>query len=477
MSDFSVVILALAFFARCYYYILRKPVLVLEITKKAPLISLFSLVVFYFWTTYTSRNLPESGYSLFNYLANGFRKGDLHLAVEPHPELFELKNPYDPVENESYRLHDASFFNGRYFSYFGPVPAVLLYIPAQLIGYELLAWQACFVLAVLQLLLSYNVLKTFFATKIELHPLYTALLILVIGFGSISPILLRRPAIYEISILSGSLFLTLSILFLGKCLTHIKLGGVWSSCALTSVILAFWSRPSHLVSIFIVFYIVYVFGFNKKLRHTLPMILIASTSFGLIFLYNLKRFDSIFEFGIKYQLSGFENRLMPRFNLSWIWPKISGDLFTFPVLNINFPFVRMGLPNIPTALGEQALEPSIGLVVLFPWIFRIAALFVSVRNHVKLHNAPIYYLILTLTFASISTFIIQMIAIPGITIRYIADFSPFIILASSLLLFHVYIEFPFYRKFLIKNTLFFGLFTICFVFLISLTGYFNPLYL
>jgi hypothetical protein len=87
---------------------------------------------FYFWTvqqpglnSYTTRD-PQ-GYYPFQ--AAGFRSGHLYLALDPHPALLALKDPYDPVANAPYRIHDLSLFKGHYYMYFGATPALLLFWP------------------------------------------------------------------------------------------------------------------------------------------------------------------------------------------------------------------------------------------------------------------------------------------------------------------------------------------------------------
>ena len=65
----------------------------------------------------------------YNLLVDGFRHGHLYLPVKPEPELLALENPYDPVANAAYRLLDPSLYNGRYYLYFGPVPAVVRSCP------------------------------------------------------------------------------------------------------------------------------------------------------------------------------------------------------------------------------------------------------------------------------------------------------------------------------------------------------------
>ena len=58
-------------------------------------------------------------------LADALLAGQLHLKIAPVPELAALPDPYAPEQNEPYRLHDAVYYGGRYYLYWGPVPALL----------------------------------------------------------------------------------------------------------------------------------------------------------------------------------------------------------------------------------------------------------------------------------------------------------------------------------------------------------------
>src|SRR5713101_86638 len=97
-------------------------------------IVLFLAVVFafYLWTASSSGNPFIFGKKLsdyYNLLSDAFLAGRLSLVVEPSKELLNLPDPYDPSLNAKFRLHDASLYKGKYYLYFGPVPAVTFFIP------------------------------------------------------------------------------------------------------------------------------------------------------------------------------------------------------------------------------------------------------------------------------------------------------------------------------------------------------------
>src|ERR1035438_6516256 len=62
-------------------------------------------------------------------LTDAFLAGQTSLLVPPPSELLALPNPYDPLRNGEFRLHDASLYHGKYYLYFGPTPALVLFLP------------------------------------------------------------------------------------------------------------------------------------------------------------------------------------------------------------------------------------------------------------------------------------------------------------------------------------------------------------
>ncbi|GIW05934.1 MAG: hypothetical protein KatS3mg060_0739 [Dehalococcoidia bacterium] len=67
--------------------------------------------------------------------AEAFASGQAHLRIAPPPELARLPDPYDPAARAPLPVaSDLSYFNGRYWLYFGPVPALAILIPQLLLG-------------------------------------------------------------------------------------------------------------------------------------------------------------------------------------------------------------------------------------------------------------------------------------------------------------------------------------------------------
>ena len=214
-----------------------------------PAITGLIVIVFYGWTAFTSRHLSEVGSTPYSDLAQAFRHGHLSIQTLPSNKLLLLSDPYDPVLNAPYRYHDMSLYNGKYYLYFGPLPAIFLFLPVQLMGLQMTGYIACFILGTLLLLTqAFIVIKTI-GHEVFRHPVLLSGTIMLLGFGSATPMLLRRPAIYEIAILSGAFFLSCSILSLVLFLRSDASGFKWGCNSIIFAFFAFSSRPSQLVPV------------------------------------------------------------------------------------------------------------------------------------------------------------------------------------------------------------------------------------
>src|SRR3990172_6126385 len=88
--------------------------------------ALLLVIAVYLWFISVSRDATSSYYAL---LATSFRQGELSLSLRPDPALLELANPYDPAARQGIKTPlDLSLYNGKFYLYWGPAPALLLSI-------------------------------------------------------------------------------------------------------------------------------------------------------------------------------------------------------------------------------------------------------------------------------------------------------------------------------------------------------------
>lgn len=95
------------------------------------------------WTGEGSHSHQRNEYEL---MANSLIEGHLYLDYTPNKALDEMENPYDTQMRRALGVHvhwDSAYYNGKYYMYFGVVPAVLVFVPYKLItGYSLASYHA-----------------------------------------------------------------------------------------------------------------------------------------------------------------------------------------------------------------------------------------------------------------------------------------------------------------------------------------------
>jgi len=415
------------------------------------LLVFFSVVGFYGWTALS----PHSGQKIngvwseyfyqrapsgYEQLTDAFLHGRLSMTELPKLELLALTDPYDPVANGQLRHHDWVLFEGKYYLYWSPLPALLLFVPASVLGLPMNSALACIFLGSTLLASLLALLSKIGPNFLLRYPLKATLLTLILGFGSYTPILLRRPAAYEVAILTGSTFAALAMLLFLQSESAEKMKFLWASMAVLSSMLSFWSRPSFLfVPILIVGFIVFNNRFNvQKIIFPIgaPVVAVAS----IIGLYNYLRFNSISEFGARYQLAGVRPT---KFSVSWIIPKIQSDFGAYRFFDF-FPWTTTGdSPFRGKLYPAYNIEPNLGLFVVLPWALIICIVSWQKRDLLRqgLNNRLQVLIIACCTAAG--AWLIQLALVSGTTWRYLGDFAPFYLLV--ILALFMAIESPFFE--------------------------------
>lgn len=416
------------------------------------------ILLFYFWTTtggYNYFDFRVNYQSYYNDLAQSFLAGKLNLLYEPRPELLALRNPYDPSINGPYRVHDASLYKGKYYLYFGPTPVLAIYMPYRLILHHGTHDNfALFIFSVGTLI--WGILLLFYLKKKYFNniPEWMVLLtISVLGFANATPILMRRPAIYEVAISSGLFFLMGAIylfttafskekpskskLFLGSLFLGLAVGArpqIGLSCVLFPFI---WFRVLKKIS-------------PKHWITALPSILVSFLPFVLciigLLVYNYLRFDNILEFGTKYQLAGKLTNAYNLFDVSRIPVNLYLNIFQPPFIDSYFPFahLKVSVPafisyppyydNGPIA-GVIPGIPFINLIFLFFFVLIVNRIFN--KNCLSGCNPFPYYEFFLLLFSALLN-IGVLLLMPGTVMRYTADYANYLIFLAVIVWFYFY---------------------------------------
>lgn len=423
------------------------PYIRLKGTKKAVWITAFFLIhLFLFWnlTNVNPYFKEERGDNQKQYqeLAKALKKGSFSLTDEPPGALLTMENPYDydyrtqvMNENGTWYKWDHAYFEGKYYVYFGVVPAVLFYLPYHLItGGDLHNYQLIFVLALLYLAgilgtLDEIIRKWFPRTSLTLWFLIAELMLM----GSGIVYMTKRPDLYTVPILAGLAFgmMGLWCFLLADKKEKTARGYLAAGSFFTALIAG--CRPQ--LFLFVVFSLVlfgkYVFPFKKIrkektaiLAYLLPMLAVA----GLLMYYNHSRFGSVSDFGANYNLTFNDMR-----RRGWEWDRIPLGIAAYlfwPVrLTMAFPFMEANYFN-SQYMGITIQEATYGGVYLahpFAW-FSLLPLFFH-RQLKKQGEIPWMFSVAGLLTAG--AVIVADTNMSGILQRYFGDFSIFIMLSSA----------------------------------------------
>jgi hypothetical protein len=437
-------------------------------------------------------------------LSSAFWHGQLNLLIEPDPALLALPDPYD-YESRANISHpwDVSFFNGKFYLYWGPTPAIVLalvrFFYVGRIGDQILVFtflSGAFLFAVLLILQIYNRVFSDLGWGIVVPG------VLMAGIANPLPWILNRPGIYEAAISGGQLFLISGFYFaflaIGKEKSRLLFLVITSICW----VFAIGSRVSLIgaVGFLIAMVIGLLFYLSKRYRERLYSILAISIPFtiGLIGmgLYNKFRFGSWLELGHRYQLTG--QNLNAIYNqvisFSNIPPNLHNYLLNpfrtitvFPYIKANWggDYIFFYMKTPPNYYAEQitGLLPSVPYVILavLPVIFIIwKGWQFANRNGSK--QPPVLFLnteglvtwlamsLSGATLLAFSTILFYLVT----TMRYLADMVILATLTSTLGFFmglHILANQPRWKKLFVILVILITVVSITVSLLLAITGY------
>jgi hypothetical protein len=398
----------------------------------------------------------------YSQLADAFLQGQTNLLVKPDPALFEIVDPYDFNNRQKFSTPwDVSYFNGRFFLYWGAAPAVLLVALHpffhQEIGDQILVFvflSGTYIFACLLILQMRSRLFPGISWAFVLPG------ILLVGLANPLPWLLNRPSIYEAAIASGQFFLITGLYFgfLSVRESQPKMG--YLVLASLCWIFAIGSRinlaPASIFLLFMTAWRIYVLE-QTKIHRTLSMIAVAfpfSAGLGVIGWYNQVRFGSWFESGHRYQLTGMNlhaiydqvisisnipinihNYLLNPFRTLNVFPFIKpiwGGHFIFfsvtPPENYYSEQISGLLPSLPYVI--LAVIPILLIISRRKQVMRVANRHSSDKPRITARWS-LEWTTISLMGASLLAFSPILLFIVA-TMRYLADSVPLFILSSTL---------------------------------------------
>lgn len=260
-------------------------------------------------------------------LFDAFRKGRFDLDLEVDPKLLAMENPWDPglrgAAGVSY-YWDHAFYQGKYYSYYGPLPVLLVSFPFYLFSgfrYVLTAFGLEIIgMALLIPAFLYLLLELF---RLVQKKVYWPQFILFSFVGLIASMMIMtmtwkdgvyHEAIYHVPDIYGLLsfdFFLFSALRAYRDNRNRTLHLSFSGLFFVFIIL---SRPNLFLALaFVVPFFIGVLAekgvsVKKKILQFAPMTAILLIGAVFVCYYNYARFDSIFEFGQSYQLNVADQR-------------------------------------------------------------------------------------------------------------------------------------------------------------------------
>ncbi len=374
----------------------------------------------------------------YEMLTRSLAKGQLHLDYEIAPQLDSLDNPYDfksRVEAGGKYLFDIAYYNHNYYVYFGIVPVMLVYLPIYLItGIVLKTYQAvllfgAFLFVGICLFLC-AVIKRY-QLKVSLGKFLLSDIALLMSAGGIA--LLYPGNTYSLAILSAVAFVFWGFSFWllssdGKGRINKLLLVLGSLC----MALVAGCRPHLAILILAGFAFFYediknsrffsVKGIGNLLSISLPIVIIAAT----LMTYNYLRFDSVFEFGAKYNFTGVDMTHQVGSGVKFIqgiWEYVFAPI---PIVD-HFPYLQLR-DLTSDYLGYFYLHDMYGGMI---WIFPMSLMAIGIFSQTakgELKGPGIVLVILA------SIIVLADIWMAGITSRYMFDFTFIFVMVGVMVL-------------------------------------------
>ncbi len=382
---------------------------------------------------------------------DAWRKGQTNIDFYPSDDFLALDDPYDfESRGGTYYLWDRAYYEGKFYSYFGITPIITVYAPAELISSSLPSDSAVMTTfgTICTLFFTLTVLALADACRLKV-PVSMLFLGTLSGLFSTCAFLIMRgrAPYYYIAVLSSMAFFY-AFTFFATIAFSSKRGSArrYISLTLTSLsfALCFLARLNlGLSCAFLIIPCIFFFIiFNKEKRTAKRVILELSSlaSFALIsiifsFIYNYIRFEDIFEFGTRYQLT-VSDISKNHIELSDLIPAIKHYILA-PFKRIGaFPFVELDFRAVENVDKFIYTEWSFGIFALPICLFLFYSLYLIFDKNTRAWAKTL----LASALASIVFISLLNFSLGGVMFRYTSDLIA-ISAPLSLILF-----FKFYEK-------------------------------
>lgn len=400
---------------------------------------------------YTNNYLRAIDRGIYNIdFVDALRQGKTHLLEEPTEKFLELENPYDVIERSKVSRDvdykwDTAYYNGHFYIYFGILPALLIFLPYNLLtGGYLKISIVVLVLSLLSLILLKEILLKIIVRYFKNIPFKNVFLYLIIMCsGTLILYANGMSRVYELMIIAGLYCCLQGIWFVLNSLEkdnnkHINI--FWGSLFLA---LSVACRPIDLlISLTILPYLIslfikYIKNIKENKLNLLKLIAAVAIPYltigAALMYYNYIRFGNVFDFGAKYQLT-INNMMELGSRIFTIPVGVISNLFKVPHFVPYFPFITHSNDHL-SFYGTYYIENLIGgIFMIAPICFFVFYIF---KFNKKVENKELKVMVNVLTIVSISIACIS-VAMAGSNQRYLIDYAWMIIMAGILIFTFLY---------------------------------------
>jgi len=421
-----------------------------------------SMLIFNFLASYSVYGFKDNEFApewlkmYSHHMTDALLKKQLYLDIKVPQALLEAERPYDDVYRRQHGLFlnynqkhldtlenslesDLSFYNGKFYSYFGMVPVIILFAPYKLLtGHYLPSSMGAFLFASISTILLMLLWKQIAQNYLKKIPYFFFLISGATLYAcSFIPVILMMGIFHIIAQFSALAFVILGVMALLQAKENGAINRTTSKYLLISSFsfaLAVACRPSALFCSILI--PVLLWDKRKELinsrRYLLAIIVPFVVVGSILAWYNYARFDSPFSFGDTYMIIG-ANQIM--LNKMSIIGKIHSSIKTFlfvlfnPLsLDLTFPFVKAKMSYIPLARSSFMYDNDLMVgIFCFPimWFLLYINKVNTLRNFIF---AGIFISLLNIALLAFSY---------GISLRYNMDFAWIMAIAALICVFQL----------------------------------------
>jgi hypothetical protein len=400
---------------------------------------------FYFWTAVPEWHpglLGTRSDGYYNLLTRGFMKGHLYLDIAADPFLATLKNASDPAARGAHGMHDASYYRGHYYLYFGVAPVVLLFLPFRLLtGHFIDESLASPMFACVGLLASVWLLDRIRRRYFPGSAGWAAAgCVLALGLANMMPVLLRRSSVWEVPITCAYACGMVALGAIFEAL-HARHPGRWLALSGAALGCAVGSRPTYIFGCAAVLVPLWCEarrrgGLTSARRDAgwrrlalAALLPIAAIGLGLA-LYNQLRFGRPTDFGFRHLMNGEDVANEQLMGWRFLWYNLRVYALAPAGWSPYFPFVTVAtLPPPPP--GHLGAEDPYGILPNLPFaLLALGAAGLALRRRsAEWAGLRAWILGATILLAGAG---MMVTAFGGAINRYMVDFLPTLVVLACL---------------------------------------------